>query len=133
MKAYQIIVNPYEYDIKKPMVDESSKQDDIEKKTMYVKFELPRQLCNPQLGMVNEKGQNVPHKEFDLMEIGPLAQRIEQTDKPYVIMNSQEMDILKKRVKVISRYFGYSYVEMFLRVVNAKETILEEPKEEAKK
>lgn len=126
MKAYKIIIDPYEYEIRKQEVNKPLNEGAIEKKIMYVKYELPRQLCNPQLGTVIEKGQSIPHKEFDLLEIGPLAQRIEQTDGPYMIVNSQELDILKKRVKIISNYFGYFYVEMFLRIMNAKETVLEE-------
>ena len=109
MKAYKIQVDPYEI-----IVSDNGKE---ETKNLCMKFELPRILCNPNLG-ADDKGK--ASKDFDLMEIGPIAQKIELCKDILLTVSESELKVLKKRVEVVSKYFGYSQYEMFRRINEAQ-------------
>ena len=109
MKAYKIQVDPYEI-----IVSENGKE---ETKNLYMKFELPRILCNPNLGLDKD---SKPSKDFDLMELGPIAQKIEQCKEVLLTVSEFELKVLKKRVEVVSKYFGYAQYEMFRRINEAQ-------------
>ena len=123
MKAYKINIMPYDF-------EERNEKNEISLRKIYITFALPRHLMNPNLGGVADQrtGQMNPPQGFDPIEIGYIAQRIEQCKDPYVIVNSNELEILKKRIKVIAPYFFYDSFEMIKRVMDAEETILEEAK-----
>lgn len=117
MKAYKIQVDPY--DIENVSLDEKG-EELKNKKILYPKFELPRILCNPNLGATTDGKKGKPSQEFDLMEIGPISQKIEQAKDIFVTVNGNELDILKKRLKIISSFFGYNHYEMFRRILEAQ-------------
>jgi len=114
IKAYKIQIDPYEI---KYQIEKNGELED-KTKMVIMKYELPRHLCN---GAIGGEGQK-PAKDFDLMEIGPIAQRIEQCADIQVTVNQHELDVLKKRVNVIGKSggFGFNYFEMFRRVLEAQ-------------
>ena len=114
MKAYKFQIDPYEI---KYQIEKNGELED-KTKMIIMKYELPRHLCN---GAIGGEGQK-PAKGFDLMDLGPIAQRIEQCKDIQVEVNQNELDILKKRVDVISKSggFGFNYYEMFRRVLEAQ-------------
>lgn len=128
MKAWKIDMTPYDYE------QDEIKEDGTEhvvKKSMPIKYKLPRILCNPNLRIDPKKQE--PDKDFDLMEIGPIAQRMEmssdftETSSDFhVTVTKQELEILKKRIKAVSKFFGYIQYEMFRRVTEAEEIELQE-------
>lgn len=131
MKAYNIVVEPYEYEMEEPKKNEFGDLIKGKTKTIYFTYELPRILCNPNLGVKeNAKGDLIPVKDFDFMDMGAIAHKIERCTNPYLTVNTNEWELLKKRVKQIANFCDYRYFEMFSRIINAKETILEEVKKD---
>lgn len=110
MKAYKIRLDAY---------DSYSKDEKGEKikRSICVKWELPHILCNPGL---SKAADGKPDKNFDLLEIGPIAQKIEQCKDLFLEVSPQEWEILKKRIKQVSSLFGYANYEMFRRVMEAQ-------------
>lgn len=117
MKAYKIEVNPYDVEIKKQLPDGT---EETVTRAVPIRYFLPRHLCNADLGSRTEGNKGLPHKDFDLMILGPIAQKIEQEKNSHVIVSKEELEVLKKRVQVISQYFGYDSFEMFRRVMDAE-------------
>ena len=117
MKAYKIEVSPYDVEIKKMLPDGT---EETTKRTVAVRYFLPRHLCNADFGSRIEGNRGIPHKDFDLMVLGPIAQKIEQEKNSHVVVSKEEWEALKKRVQVISTYFGYDSFEMFRRVMDAE-------------
>lgn len=126
IKGYKIDVKDYPFQV----MGEEGKE---ETETMRVRYQLPLILCNPNIGARQEGNMIEPNQEFKLMEIGAIAQRIEQAKEGFIIVNQNEYDILKKRMEVVSRYYGYSAYEMFRRIKDAKETTLLESEQKSEK
>ncbi len=118
MKAYKIDVNPYDVQFKKQNPDGT---EETTTRTVAIRYFLPRHICNADLGSRMEGNKGMPHKDFDLMVLGPIAQKIEQEKNSHVIVSKEEWEALKKRVQVISQYFGYDSFEMFRRVIDAEQ------------
>ncbi len=125
MKAYKIQVDPYDYEIVTSKEDASKKEG----RTLQMKFELPIILCNPSLGSDNP---SKPAKDFNLMEIGPVSQRIRQCTDVFLNVNENELEILKKRIGAISKFYGYNYYEMFRRIQEAQPVDMVEAPEKGK-
>lgn len=113
MKAYKIQVDPY--DIEMSILDEKG-EEKKKMKAMHPKFELPRILCNATIGSENRQ----PPRDFDLMEIGPIAQKIEQEKDIFVTVSEEQLKTLKKRIEFLSRFISYGHYEMFRRVLEAQ-------------
>lgn len=118
MKTYKINVTPYTYEVMKRDADS---QEDREARTMHVKFMLPRILCNGNLGKGPDGKVQKEDKSFDLLTVGPLAQEIEQCKETHLKVSGEAMKMLKERVTFVSKFFDYVYVEMFRRIMDAKE------------
>ncbi len=128
MKAYKLQLDPYEVEIAGLSTDGNS--ENIKKRNINVKFELSRILMNPNLGGGEDKEKKFkPSREFDWMELGSICQRIGSCPDIFLTINERELEILKKRIKIVSPYFGYTNYEMFRRVLEAQNIEMVEKKD----
>lgn len=121
MKGHKINLTPYDYE---ESFLEADGTESRRKKTRYIKYELPRILCNPNLKKNTGKTEVDP--EYSLMEIGAVCQKIEQEKEFWLILSKEEIKILENRIKTVSKFFGFNHYEMFRRVTEAEEVELKE-------
>lgn len=125
--GYKINTSDYKYrtlqeviENDKFVIDQETGEPKLEERALEVRMRvlLPMMVCNPQI---------VDDEQFDLLELGSIANKIELSSD-FCILDSKEWERLSARVKKIQKKLNRKFYEMVRRVIEAEKVELEEKK-----